>query len=280
MIQGKTIIAGPCSVESKTQLEETVRGIARVSGIDYIRCGVWKPRSRPGGFEGHGETALNWIDEIKQCHPDLHFMVEVAEAEHIDVVVRHNVDAVWIGARTACSPFLVQDIAHAMRGLDIDVFVKNPMAPDVALWAGAIERVSNACVRNVFAIHRGFSTCLDGRLRNEPIWIIPLRLRKLLPHIPILCDPSHISGKREMIGQIAATSLALGFDGLMLECHNNPDQALTDSRQQLTPECLDNMLVEVFASCCGINPADVVPDEIKSMISGLQEVLAVSKCML
>lgn len=280
MIQGKTIIAGPCSVESKSQLAETVRGISLVPGVDYIRCGVWKPRSRPGGFEGHGNTALNWIDEIKQCHPDLRFMVEVAEPDHINGIVRHDVDAVWIGARTACSPFLVQDIANAMKGLDIDVFVKNPMAPDVSLWAGAIERVSNACVRNVFAIHRGFSTCLCGRLRNEPIWIIPLRLRKILPQIPILCDPSHITGKRDMIGQIAATSLALGFDGLMLECHNNPDQALTDSRQQLPPGGLDNMLKDVFASYVGINPANVVPDEMRSMIRELQEVLTIPECML
>lgn len=274
MIQGKLIIAGPCSAESEEQLFDTVSGLVSLGCVDLIRCGVWKPRSRPGGFEGKGDEALEWIAEVKRECPGIRFMIEVAEPTHVERAQKKDIDAMWIGARTVCNPFMVQQIADAMKGLDVDVFVKNPMAPDVLLWEGAIERVQRADVRRVTAVHRGFVTCFGGRLRNEPLWLLPMQLRRLLPDVPLICDPSHIAGRRELVGGIAEESMALGFDGLMIESHAHPDQAMTDSRQQLTPRQLGEVLNAVCHSYGMVKPRDLILGELNEMQYNLQELIA------
>jgi chorismate mutase len=235
------LIAGPCSAESKEQLWATAAGIQSLP-IQLFRAGVWKPRTRPGSFEGKGEEALLWLQEIKKYF-GYKITIEVAEAEHVALALKYDIDCLWIGARTTVNPFQVQKIADALKGVQIPVMVKNPVNPDVDLWQGGLERIIAAGIENVAAIHRGFSTYkTSSSYRNQPNWIIPVELRRRMPDLPIFCDPSHITGKADLVAQVAQKAMNIGFDGLMIETHICPADALTDAAQQLTPDALCALL--------------------------------------
>ena len=237
---GPLIIAGPCSAESRDQLLETARGI-KDKGVHLLRAGIWKPRTRPGCFEGMGEEGLKWLVEAKE-ETGLPICCETATPEHIELCLKYGVDLIWIGARTTVNPFAVQAMADALEGTDIPVLVKNPINPDVELWLGALERINKAGVTKLGAIHRGFSSARSSEYRNAPNWRIFIELRRRTEGMPIICDPSHLCGKRELIPAVAQKSLDLLFDGLMIESHINPDVALSDSKQQFTPEDLGKVL--------------------------------------
>ena len=237
----KTIIAGPCSVESREQLREVTVALARMPQVTLIRAGVWKPRTRPGGFEGLGEPALQWMQDLAKEY-GVRYCCEVARPEHVELCLRYGVDTVWLGARTTANPFMVDELCEALRGSGLAVMVKNPVCPDVRLWLGAIERVRQAGIAAVTAVHRGFSMYDNQGYRNAPLWELPLELRHELPDMPILCDPSHIGGRRELIEPIALAAQQLDYDGLMLEVHPHPDVALTDGGQQLSPDGLAALL--------------------------------------
>lgn len=230
------IIAGPCSAETEEQVMTTAEQIAK-QGIKIFRAGVWKPRTKPGGFEGVGKIALPWLKRVKQEY-GLYIAVEVANASHVYEAIKAGVDMLWIGARTTANPFSVQEVADALSGTDIPVLIKNPVNPDLDLWIGAIERVYNAGIHKLGAIHRGFSTYDKKIYRNMPQWHIPIELRRQLPDLPILCDPSHIGGKRELIAPLSQQAMDLNFDGLIIESHCNPDKAWSDASQQITPDVL------------------------------------------
>jgi chorismate mutase len=234
------IIAGPCSAETEEQVMETARRLAS-GGVKIFRAGIWKPRTKPGGFEGIGVKGLNWL---KRVHKELgmYTAIEVATANHVREALAHDIDILWIGARTTANPFAVQEIADALEGIDIPVFIKNPVNPELDLWIGAIERIHNAGIRRIAAIHRGFSTYDKKIYRNSPQWHIPIELHRQIPNLPIICDPSHIGGKRELIAPLCQQAMDLHFDGLMIEAHCNPDKAWSDAAQQLTPEVLDLIL--------------------------------------
>lgn len=231
------VVAGPCSVESRDQLVSIVESLQQISQVSMIRCGVWKPRTRPGGFEGLGEEALRWMSELRteSEYKDVRFACEVARPEHVELALKYGVHAVWIGARTTANPFMVQELAEILRGSELVVMVKNAPSPDVKLWMGAIERMQKAGVTSVCAVHRGFYVFKNSGYRNTPLWEVPIELRRVMPEVPIICDPSHIAGRREPLQQLSQTALDLGFDGLMLEVHPKPSAALTDSYQQLDP---------------------------------------------
>ncbi len=233
-LKKKFIAAGPCSTESEEQLLETAKAFAD-DRTGFIRAGIWKPRTRPGSFEGVGEKGLKWLVRARE---ELNVPVgtEVANPDHVVSCLKHNIDVLWIGARTTGNPFAVQAIADSLKGTDIPVFVKNPISPDIDLWIGAIQRLYNAGLKKIGAIHRGFSTSKKVLYRNSPNWKIPIELKRQIPEIPMLCDPSHICGKRELIFSIAQEALDLLFDGLMIEVHRDPSAALSDSGQQLTPD--------------------------------------------
>lgn len=234
------VIAGPCSAETEEQVMETARALA-AKGIKIFRAGIWKPRTKPGGFEGVGAPALPWLKRVK-TELGMYTAVEVATAGHVRECLSHDVDILWVGARTSANPFAVQEIADALEGIDIPVLVKNPVNPDLDLWIGAIERIYNAGIRRIGAIHRGFSTADKKIYRNLPQWHIPIELKRQIPNLPIICDPSHIGGKREFIGPLSQQAMDLNFDGLIIETHCNPDKAWSDASQQVTPEVLDLIL--------------------------------------
>ena len=231
------IIAGPCSAESREQVLKTAEQLSHY-GVNIFRAGVWKPRTKPGGFEGMGTVALPWLKEVKDKFGML-VATEVATHEHIFDALKAGIDILWIGARTAANPFAMQTIADSLKGVNIPVLIKNPVNPDVELWIGAIERLVNAGITNVGVIHRGFSTYDQKIYRNLPIWHIPIELRRRFPNITMFCDPSHIGGKRELIAPISQQAMDLKFDGLMVESHYSPDDALSDAKQQITPAILD-----------------------------------------
>ena len=233
-------IAGPCSAESRSQLLTTARGVA-AAGVKVLRAGVWKPRTKPGSFEGIGREALAWLSEAKAEY-GLSVITEVATPEHLKYALEAGVDGVWIGARTTTNPFATQQIADALRGVDTAVIVKNPVIPDVDLWVGAIERIYNSGVRRIAAVHRGFGTHQTSQYRNAPHWSVPIELHRRIPALQILSDPSHIGGRRDLVAQLSQQALDLGFSGLMIECHNCPEEALSDAAQQITPETLRDML--------------------------------------
>lgn len=242
------MIAGPCSAESEEQVLATARALSS-QGLSIFRAGVWKPRTKPGGFEGIGVEALQWMKRVKR-ETGMLLATEVANREHVFEALKAGIDILWIGARTSVNPFAVQEIADAIRGADVPVLVKNPVNPDLELWIGAIERLQRAGVRRLAAIHRGFSSTGRKIYRNAPQWEIPLALRERMPEIPMLCDPSHIAGKRDMVPEIAKKALELGFSGLMVESHCNPDAALSDAEQQLTPAALDYILGMLLLGVC------------------------------
>jgi chorismate mutase len=241
------LIAGPCSAESEDQLMETARALRLIPGIRVMRAGVWKPRTRPNAFEGHGEKALSWLVGAGR-ETGLKVCTEVASAKHVDLALRAGVDMLWIGARSTVNPFSVQEIAEALRGVDVPMMVKNPVNPELSLWIGAIERLENSGIRQIAAIHRGFSTYGKSQYRNAPEWAIPIEFRRQRPDVPLICDPSHIAGKRNLIGHISQKALDLDYSGLMIETHPRPDEALSDARQQINPDELRELLSSLHFS--------------------------------
>lgn len=234
------IIAGPCSAESESQVNESARLLAPV-GIDMMRAGVWKPRTRPGSFEGRGAEALRWL--VEATRPlGIPVCVEVAGKEHVELAMNAGITAVWIGARTTVNPFMVQEIAEALQGTGTPVLVKNPVNPDVELWIGAIERLQKAGLTQLAAVHRGFSTYRGTPYRNSPNWAVPIELRRRMPDLPIYCDPSHICGNRTLLAEVSQRAIDLDLDGLMVEVHPDPDHALSDAKQQITPQRLGALL--------------------------------------
>lgn len=239
-LQGKIVIAGPCSVESEQQIMEVALQLGKL-GISALRGGIWKPRTRPGSFQGIGEVGLPWLKAAGKA-AKLPVACEVAQPAHVDACLAHGIDILWIGARTTVNPFSVQALADRLRGVDLPVMVKNPVNPDLELWMGAIERLRRAGVTKIAAIHRGFSTARETIYRNEPIWRIPLELRRRLPEIPLICDPSHMGGSKELLKPISQEALDLLYDGLIIETHPHPNQAQSDRDQQITPSQLRNLL--------------------------------------
>lgn len=240
------LIAGPCGAESLEQLKQTAQGLKDLNKVSLFRAGVWKPRTRPNAFEGKGEEALIWLSEIKKEF-GFKITVEVANAQHTELALKHGIDVLWIGARTTVNPFSVQEIADVLKGTDIPVMVKNPIHADLQLWIGALERINNRGITKLAAIHRGFHFYGKTKYRNKPLWQLPIELRTLFPELPIICDPSHISGNRELIPSVAQKALDLGMNGLMIESHYKPAIALSDAEQQLTPlqlgELISNLIV-------------------------------------
>lgn len=236
------IIAGPCSAETEEQTLDTARQLADL-GIKIFRAGIWKPRTKPGGFEGVGSQGLKWLKKVKE-ETGMYVATEVATHQHVTEALAEGIDMIWIGARTSANPFAMQEIADTLKELnaDIPVLVKNPVNPDLELWIGAMQRIYNAGIRQLGAIHRGFSTYGKHIYRNMPQWHIPIELRLRFPEMPIICDPSHIGGRRELIAPLSQESFDMGFDGLIIESHCNPDCAWSDAAQQLTPEILNFIL--------------------------------------
>ena len=234
------IIAGPCSVESEEQILTTAKALAQLPEVGMLRGGIWKPRTRPEAFEGRGEEGLVWLRQAKR-ETGLPVATEVATPEHVELALKYEVDALWIGARTVVNPFSVQQLADALKGTDIPVFIKNPVSPDLMLWIGAFERLQKAGLTQLAAIHRGFSYYKESPYRNFPMWEIPIELTQRL-NVPLITDVSHICGNRDLLQATAQKALDLATDGLMVECHVNPDAALTDSQQQITPEALRQLL--------------------------------------
>ncbi len=234
------VIAGPCSAETEEQVLDIAHQL-KDSDVSIYRAGIWKPRTRPGGFEGVGAIGLKWLQKAKQ-ETGLLMAVEVANANHVQLALEHDIDVLWIGARTVVNPFAVQEIADALQNTDKIVLVKNPVNPDLALWVGGVERLYNAGIEKLGVIHRGFSTYEKTKYRNIPEWQLAIELHDRFPHLPIICDPSHITGRRDMIQKVSQQALDLNYDGLMIETHNNPDKAWSDAAQQVTPEALKQIL--------------------------------------
>jgi chorismate mutase len=238
------IVSGPCSAESEEQMLQTAMALAHTQRVDVLRAGIWKPRTRPNSFEGYGEKALPWlINAGKQS--GLPVATEVANARHVELCLKYGVNAVWIGARTTVNPFYVQEIAYALKGSNIPVWVKNPVNPDIDLWVGAVERLLSQGINEVMVIHRGFSVYEKNNYRNSPVWHIPIEFKRRMPHIPMLCDPSHICGNRHLLHQVAQKAMDLDMAGLMIESHIEPNQALSDAQQQITPDDLNKLLCEL-----------------------------------
>lgn len=234
------VIAGPCSAETEEQVMTTAAALAAM-GVKIFRAGIWKPRTRPGGFEGVGAPGLKWLKRVKE-ETGMYVATEVATRDHVFEALKAGVDVLWIGARTAVNPFAMQDVADALSGVDIPVLIKNPVNPDLELWIGAIQRIYGAGIRRIGVIHRGFSSYDKKLYRNIPLWHIPIELRRRIPNLPIICDPSHIGGKRELIASLSQQAMDLNFDGLIIESHCSPDDAWSDAAQQITPEVLDYVL--------------------------------------
>jgi chorismate mutase len=229
------LISGPCSVETREQFLTAARSLAGTGKVNALRGGIWKPRTRPNAFEGIGGKGIEWMLEAR-AETGLPIMTEVATAEHVELCLQHQFDMLWIGARTTANPFSVQEIAEALKGVDIPVFVKNPVNADLSLWIGALERMYAAGIQRLVAIHRGFSYYGQSIYRNKPMWEIPIALRSAFPDLPMVCDPSHMGGRRDLLAPIAQRAMDLGFDGLMIESHPTPDQAWSDAAQQITAE--------------------------------------------
>lgn len=238
------IIAGPCSAESEEQLLNTAIELKQTGKVDVLRAGIWKPRTNPGSFEGIGTLGLSWLLKAKQ-QTGLQTAVEVATSKHAEDSLSFDVDVLWIGARTTVNPFSVQEIADAIKGTNKIVLIKNPVSADIKLWIGAIERIQKAGITHVGLIHRGFTTYGNSEYRNVPMWQIPIEMKRLFPELPLICDPSHICGNRTGLQTISQKAVDLDYDGLMIESHCNPEAALTDKQQQITPKELENLLNQI-----------------------------------
>ena len=276
------VIAGPCSAESEAQVMQTATELAAF-GITKFRAGVWKPRTRPGCFEGCGEAALPWLQRV-QSELGMKVIIEVATPEHVELALKYGITSFWIGARTTANPFAVQAIADEIRQRlpfpdakeDSLLMVKNPMNPDIDLWVGAIERLRESGIKHIVAVHRGFSTYEKTQYRNQPMWQLPMDFRRRMPDVPLYCDPSHIGGRRELVHQLSQQALDLGFDGLMIESHCRPECALSDAEQQLTPLELHEMLGKLIvrdrhSSNEGL---DILRKQIDSLDSQLIDIIA------
>lgn len=238
------IIAGPCSAESEEQILATAKALAATGKIDIFRAGVWKPRTKPNSFEGVGAEALPWLVKARQ-ETGVPIAIEVANTSHVESAMKHDIDIFWIGARTTSNPFSMQEVAEALRGTEKMIYVKNPMSADIELWCGGVERLMACGVKNIGVIHRGFAGYGTGDLRNAPMWHIALEMRRRMPDLPMICDPSHICGSRAYIKDISQQAADLNYDGFMIESHINPDVALSDAKQQLTPEALSSLLENI-----------------------------------
>ncbi len=271
------IIAGPCSAESEAQVLRTARQIKEhTPQVNTYRAGIWKPRTRPNSFEGVGKEGLGWLKKVKR-ETGMKTAVEVANANHVYECLKYSVDILWIGARTSVNPFSVQEIAEALRGVDVPIFVKNPINPDLALWIGALERLHAVGINQLAAIHRGFSTGTKVNYRNSPEWKIPIELKRQFPELPIICDPSHIAGRKDLLKKVSQKGLDLAMDGLMIETHENPEVALSDKEQQVTPwelEALLNDLIIRDVKASTPNLLEVYRDEIDQIDHELLEILA------
>ena len=260
------VIAGPCSAEDLEQLRGVAENTSKLP-VAYIRAGVWKPRTRPGSFEGRGRQALEWMQAL---HKELgvNFATEVAKPEHVELALKYDLGMLWIGARTSVNPFAVQELADALRGTDIPVLVKNPINPDMALWLGAIERLERSGVKRTGAIHRGFSSMQESNYRNAPFWQIPLELKSQRPELPLICDPSHIGGRKNLVPEIAQMALDLSYDGLMIETHPNPDGALSDAAQQWPLDSLAGLLASLVSRDSNFHRPEYLNrlDEIRAQI--------------
>lgn len=272
------IIAGPCSVENEKMLLETASALKK-AGIPVMRGGLWKPRTRPDSFEGVGEAGLPWMSEAGKAF-GIRTATEVANPRHVELALEYGIDLLWIGARTTGNPFLVQEICEALKGTDVPVLVKNPPVAEPELWIGAIERLERCGIRKIGAVHRGFSTFGKSIYRNDPLWQIPVEIRKALPEIPIFCDPSHIGGNRMLVGDISRKAVSLGFDGLMIETHPDPDNALSDAAQQITPEQLavltDSLKVrgESIANASAMSTIEELREEIDIIDGSIIDLIA------
>ena len=257
------IIAGPCSAESQQQLLKTANELKKHNNL-LFRAGVWKPRTRPNSFEGIGEKALKWLDIVKK-ETGLKTTTEVANAMHVEEALKYDIDVFWIGARTTVNPFAVQEIADALKGTNKPIMVKNPINPDINLWMGAIERFNAVGLTKIAAIHRGFFAYNNSKYRNIPQWQLPIELRQRIPGIPMICDPSHISGNRNLIFDISQKAIDMNYDGLMIETHINPNEALSDNSQQVNPDQLNNILNNLV-----IRNSEIENDEFKSSLKELR----------
>lgn len=243
-LDGPFFIGGPCSAESREQVLETAQALAKFPEIHAFRAGIWKPRTRPNAFEGHGSIALPWLVDVKK-ETGLPVCTEVANASHTEEALKAGIDFLWIGARTTVNPFSVQEITEVLRGVDIPVMVKNPVTPDLQLWIGAVERFQNVGIGNLAAIHRGFSSFQKTKFRNAPEWSIPIDFKRAFPRIPMICDPSHIAGNRPLLFPISQKAFDLDYGGLMVETHPRPNEAWSDAQQQITPEALHQLIRKI-----------------------------------
>jgi len=273
------LIAGPCSLETEEQAMDTARQLAKDPRVFVYRGGVWKPRTRPGSFEGIGSVGLEWLKQVKQ-ETGLRVGTEVANAQHTEEALKAGLDVLWIGARSTASPFVVQEIADVVQGTDAVVMVKNPVNPDVQLWMGAFERLNRAGIKNLVGIHRGFTPFRETKYRNYPNWQTFIELRRLMPNLPVICDPSHIAGKREYLFEISQKAFDMGMDGLMLESHRDPECALSDKAQQLTPADLFKLLDKLVIRHVSVdnkqfeNQLELLRNRIDSLDNELMEILA------
>ena len=268
-----TVIAGPCSAETEEQVMNTALQLAK-NGIKIFRAGIWKPRTKPGGFEGVGETGLPWLSEVKR-ETGMLTATEVATAHHVELTLKHGIDILWIGARTTANPFAVQEIADALKGTDVPILIKNPVNPDLDLWMGALERINGAGLKRLGVIHRGFSTYEKKLYRNTPMWHIPIELKRRIPNLPVFGDPSHISGRRDLIAPLCQQAMDLGFDGLIIESHCNPDEAWSDAKQQVVPDILDFILSKLIirSTAAGTESLTTLRKHIDELDNDLIEVL-------
>ncbi len=272
------VISGPCSAESREQVLSTAMQLAGNPRVKVFRAGLWKPRTRPSSFEGVGIAGLEWLTEVKQ-QTGLLTTVEVARPEHIEACLKHNVDILWLGARTVVNPFSVQELADVLKGVDIPVMVKNPLNPDISLWIGALERLNKAGINKLAAIHRGFYYYHHALYRNQPMWEIPIELQRRIPGLPVICDPSHICGRRDILHQVSQKALDLEMAGLMIESHVDPDHALTDANQQITPDDLNTLLNTLVVRQSRGNPEfetglEMLRREIDKMDAELLDILS------
>lgn len=253
------IIAGPCSAESEEQVLQTAQELKNTGKVDILRAGVWKPRTNPGGFEGAGVKGLSWLLKAKQI-TGLPTAVEVANSKHVEDAISFDTDVLWIGARTTVNPFSIQNIADALKGTNQTVLIKNPVNPDIKLWIGAIERLQKAGNENIGLIHRGFSSYGNSEYRNAPMWQIPIEMKRLFPDMPMICDPSHICGKRDNLQEVSQKSIDLAYSGLIIESHCDPNVALTDKDQQVTPAVLAKILDDLIIKTTTTGKKDFVEE--------------------
>lgn len=271
-IERPIIISGPCSAETEEQMMNTAKALKAIGKVNVLRAGIWKPRTRPNSFEGVGEIGLPWLINAGK-EVGLPVITEVANAQHVEKALKAGFDRLWIGARTTVNPFTVQEIADSLKGTDVELLVKNPINPDLNLWIGAIERFKNSGIEQVHAIHRGFSSFKSDRYRNEPMWEIPIGLKAQFPAMKLICDPSHICGRRDILEEVSQKAIDLAFDGLMIESHVTPDDAWSDAKQQITPEILsellDNLIIRSIESANSVVSQSL--EDLRSRINEIDE---------